>query len=849
MSRWTVFFLCLFSIQGLASVEDFSIGAATVTLNDRIEISGSDPFSYQVNFPVGSFTQTPAVFLLPDNENPDPMTLRVYDVTTSGFKVFVSEAVDNFFGGIATNYPAQALDFLAIQPGNYTVNGVVLQVGLTNINPSAQSYSFEGGALQQEVYQRVDFINTSAFTATPVVISELQSVASDDTLFGANEVFTRATEPFLELVQRVPALNPSEGFEVSLERLETGTNLTIGNLDQAEQIAWLAIEANSEFAITDDFGSQVDIKAFTSSQTVGATNNRLSCDEIDLSDQGLTNFTVNSSPIYLASQITRNGFNGSFMRQCASSRTGIFLRAEEDYYDDNDRAHINESVNIFALSNSLIYTPSAGPKMIAARKTLPSNTGSGSRYLLSAKQVNFSSLFGSNFIDTPIIVPMTTDEGTDGLPSYVRVWDVTASGFKMAQTVPEGETAAAQAMTVDFLAVVPGIYALANDIVISAGSLSTLLCKGKAAVNCTNNNDNTNNAGGYQLIDFPLLDGSAAYQSSPVVLSAPQSINNDVTFDPAQVARPFITTSTIDTSASNFKAAFDFAETNLASPLVQNETLGWIAITNNLDTTLRAAESTIGGNRIIELRTAYSTDSIEGWGNGGCYSAGLNFQASLPLLIGSASSRDGNDGGWLRRCGLPGSYGFRFDEDRAADNERNHITEQASVVAFSQAFAWTPFDFLHQKTVQTVSDPVNSGLNPKAIPEAILDYSLAITATSRVGIDQDTISVSDNVPSDTQLYIGDLDSNGCPVVFNNTGPANLTFTCADDFFIALKSNAPAGTCSAPTNGFNLLSECTISGEWTDLIQTIKIEPDGELVGSIDSNNLSGFTIRYRIKID
>ena len=229
------------------------------------------------------------MFLLPDNDNPDPMTLRVYDVTTSGFKVFVSEPEDNFFGGDATNYPAQSVEFLAIEPGRYNIGGAILQVGKTQITGSppfvdqnSQSYSFDNGAVQNETYQLISFDNTAPFnfTATPVVISELQTVNNDSTLLDSNGVFSRATEPFLELVQRVPAINANQGFEVSLERLETGTNASVGNLTAPEQVAWLAIEDNSQITVTDDFGQPVQIKAFSPAQSVNGGDNRLDCDAI-----------------------------------------------------------------------------------------------------------------------------------------------------------------------------------------------------------------------------------------------------------------------------------------------------------------------------------------------------------------------------------------------------------------------------------------------------------------------------------------------------------------------------------------------------------------------------------------
>ena len=115
----------LFSNISSAVVEDFYIGAATVTLNDRQSvIIGSAPTSQQVNFPPGAFTDIPAVFLLPDNTNPEPTTLRVYDVTSTGFKVFVSEPEGNFNGVNPVAYPTQAIEYLAIEKGSFFLQQV-----------------------------------------------------------------------------------------------------------------------------------------------------------------------------------------------------------------------------------------------------------------------------------------------------------------------------------------------------------------------------------------------------------------------------------------------------------------------------------------------------------------------------------------------------------------------------------------------------------------------------------------------------------------------------------------------------------------------------------------------------
>ncbi|NRA43245.1 MAG: hypothetical protein HRU21_13205, partial [Pseudomonadales bacterium] len=535
----------------------------------------------------------------------------------------MSEPEGNFNGVNPIAYPTQSIEYLAIEEGSFTIGGVRVQVGFSDILPQNQSSSFFNDQNNfTEQYQFVPFSNIDPFQRTPVVISELQTIKNDIGLF-AGSVFDRATEPFLELVQRVPSTaspqSSIEGFEVSLERAEAGTPATINNLSQSEEIAWLAIEvelntSKSEFTLLDTSGDSIEIKAFTSSQTVNSSNNNVDCDTISLASQSLSNFAPGSSPIYLASQITRAGFNGSWLRRCNSSTNQITLRTEEDVFSDDERAHIDEQVNIIAVSESFVANPAGGPNIVAGGSSIPANSGFITGFSLQPTQVDFSALFGADFVAPPIVVPMTTDQGSDELPTYVRVWNVTEQGFTMAQTVPQGETSPGQSMDVDFLAVVPGEHQLENNIVVIADTLFTTICKGKNAANCTNNGDNLSNATGYQVINFPLINGVNAYQVPPIILAAPQTISNDASLTPPELApaSPFIVASTVNTSATQFKAAFDFAETSLGSPLISNEGLGWIAVSDNLDTVFRAAESALPGDRLINIQTAYSNDAIEG---------------------------------------------------------------------------------------------------------------------------------------------------------------------------------------------------------------------------------------------
>lgn len=90
------------------------------------------------------------------------------------------------------------------------------------------------------------------------------------------------------------------------------------------------------------------------------------------------------------------------------------------------------------------------------------------------------------------------------------------------------------------------------------------------------------------------------------------------------------------------------------------------------------------------------------------------------------------------------------------------------------------------KEVLTINDPVNSGVNPKAIPSATVRYTLTIDNTG--GGTAESVSVTDPIPSNATYKTGSLvldgggltDEDGDDVGdFNVTNPGNITVDFGD----------------------------------------------------------------------
>lgn len=72
----------------------------------------------------------------------------------------------------------------------------------------------------------------------------------------------------------------------------------------------------------------------------------------------------------------------------------------------------------------------------------------------------------------------------------------------------------------------------------------------------------------------------------------------------------------------------------------------------------------------------------------GCFDVAFSTTYSgAPMVVATKTTRNGGDGGWLRRCDLDGAHvGLVVDEDKANDAEREHAAEQAGIVVFSRPF-------------------------------------------------------------------------------------------------------------------------------------------------------------------
>ena len=88
------------------------------------------------------------------------------------------------------------------------------------------------------------------------------------------------------------------------------------------------------------------------------------------------------------------------------------------------------------------------------------------------------------------------------------------------------------------------------------------------------------------------------------------------------------------------------------------------------------------------------------------------------------------------------------------------------------------YDLQLNSTALVISDPVNGSSNPKAIPGAVIDYSVRASNTGTLSSDLNSTMLVQAIAADSEFYVG-TDSSISPVTFVNGSGNNrtgLTFT-------------------------------------------------------------------------
>jgi len=277
----------------------------------------------------------------------------------------------------------------------------------------------------------------------------------------------------------------------------------------------------------------------------------------------------------------------------------------------------------------------------------------------------FSAVTLSGFDRRPLVLATASTDGTDS-PAAARVRNLSATGFEVAPVEPSAGDGPHASLEIDYVALGE----------IEAGERKLYLLDDIDAM------DELAELGRHDTSAFQskLLAGSGwdtlaylgRFADPPVVLAGLQSMRNESGGPPQSPSVPWLQSAVANVTGSGFQLALERAESTAGS-ITTDETIGLVILRDGSSGTLA------GGVDYAALRSA---DAIVGFDNG-CRSTafGLSF-ADPPVLVANRNTRDGVDGGWIRRCALSANdVGLLVDEDQDNDSDRRHTSEAAAILA------------------------------------------------------------------------------------------------------------------------------------------------------------------------
>jgi len=156
-----------------------------------------------------------------------------------------------------------------------------------------------------------------------------------------------------------------------------------------------------------------------------------------------------------------------------------------------------------------------------------------------------------------------------------------------------------------------------------------------------------------------------------------------------------------------------------------------------------------------------------------------------------------------------------------------------------------PPTILLQKNVLTVFDPINNTTNPKAIPGSWVDYTITTSNSGAGNADDGTLIVTDPLPANVALFVGDLNGAGSgPIEFaDGSGAASsglsLTFgglaDLGDDIEFSIDGVNYNYQPIADADGFD------------SAVRYIRINPKGIFLGTMTATPTT-FNLRIRVRV-
>jgi uncharacterized repeat protein (TIGR01451 family) len=199
---------------------------------------------------------------------------------------------------------------------------------------------------------------------------------------------------------------------------------------------------------------------------------------------------------------------------------------------------------------------------------------------------------------------------------------------------------------------------------------------------------------------------------------------------------------------------------------------------------LAGGELSLGGfarpGATIELYIAQADPT--GFGEGLTYLGTLTEGSAGDLDTGTGTYGPGNINGVAQGTDTTNRFSFRIPVPGGVALG-TRLASTATILGETSEFSGNVLvtagpNLALVKTVQSFSDPVNGTTNPKSFPGATKTYVVTVTNQGAGSVDSNTVIVSDPIPANTKMFVGNLGAPGSgPVAFVNGSPSSaLTWT-------------------------------------------------------------------------
>lgn len=320
---------------GAPSVTPLEFEGAEITLNE----TSNSPHWTHVDFNK-TFNSVPVVFILPEKRGSHPASVRIKNITTTGFDAVFAESQ-----GEDGPHTDQKINYLAVNKGIHKIGNTYFEVGTISTKKIQQASQ---GSLVTNEWERVDSIFSNC---QPAVVAQIQSLNNESGLDIPNSNKIIRSIPWMTTAIDVN----SSGVYMALERSETNE----GNISQNETIGYMMAPANIQDSVTDDYNNTILFETIVKKDYFVGWDD--SCKEVSFVNH------YSKTPLVAANKNSKNEADGGWFRRCSLDSTKIGLVIDEDganssktkynYQEppqDKERNHIPETGAIFAFSDTIV---------------------------------------------------------------------------------------------------------------------------------------------------------------------------------------------------------------------------------------------------------------------------------------------------------------------------------------------------------------------------------------------------------------------------------------------------------------------------------------------------------------